>query len=45
VSFQERRVRYLTKEKRREQLVGAVEKVVAGGRYISPSLADEWRPT
>lgn len=31
---------YLTKESAAEELVGAIKKVVAGGRYISPSLAE-----
>jgi two-component system invasion response regulator UvrY len=31
---------YLTKESAGEELVGAIKKVVAGGRYISPSMAD-----
>ena len=31
---------YLTKESAGEELVGAIKKVVAGGRYISPSLAE-----
>src|SRR5688572_16609977 len=31
---------YLTKESAGEELVGAINKVVAGGRYISPSLAE-----
>jgi len=31
---------YLTKESAAEELVGAIRKVVAGGRYISPSLAE-----
>ena len=31
---------YLTKESAGEELVGAIQKVVAGGRYISPSLAE-----
>jgi DNA-binding NarL/FixJ family response regulator len=31
---------YLTKESAGEELVGAIEKVVAGGRYISASLAE-----
>jgi len=31
---------YLTKESPAEELVGAIQKVVAGGRYISPSLAE-----
>lgn len=31
---------YLTKESASEELVGAIEKVVSGGRYISPSLAE-----
>jgi len=31
---------YLTKESADEELVGAIKKVVEGGRYISPSLAE-----
>jgi two-component system invasion response regulator UvrY len=31
---------YLTKESAGEELVGAIEKVVGGGRYISASLAE-----
>jgi two-component system invasion response regulator UvrY len=31
---------YLTKESAGEELVGAINKVVAGGRYISPTLAE-----
>jgi two-component system, NarL family, invasion response regulator UvrY len=31
---------YLTKESAGEELVGAIQKVMAGGRYISPSLAE-----
>lgn len=31
---------YLTKESAGNELVGAIEKVVNGGRYISPSLAE-----
>jgi len=31
---------YLTKESADEELVGAIQKVVSGGRYISPSLAE-----
>ena len=31
---------YLTKESAAEELVGAIKKVVAGGRYISPTLAE-----
>jgi DNA-binding NarL/FixJ family response regulator len=31
---------YLTKEIAGEELVGAIKKVVGGGRYISPSLAE-----
>jgi two-component system invasion response regulator UvrY len=31
---------YLTKESADVELVGAIKKVVAGGRYISPSLAE-----
>lgn len=31
---------YLTKESAGEELVGAIEKVIGGGRYISPSLAE-----
>jgi len=32
---------YMTKESAPEELVGAVKKVVAGGRYISPRLAEK----
>lgn len=31
---------YLTKESAGSELVGAIEKVVGGGRYVSPSLAE-----
>lgn len=31
---------YLTKESAGEELVGAIQKVVGGGRYISPALAE-----
>lgn len=31
---------YLTKESAGEELVGAINKVMTGGRYISPSLAE-----
>jgi DNA-binding NarL/FixJ family response regulator len=31
---------YLTKESAGDELVGAIEKVTAGGRYISPTLAE-----
>jgi len=31
---------YLTKESAGDELVGAIKKVVAGGRYISPALAE-----
>ncbi|MBI3876201.1 MAG: response regulator transcription factor [Verrucomicrobia bacterium] len=31
---------YMTKESAPEALVGAVKKVLAGGRYVSPSLAE-----
>jgi two-component system invasion response regulator UvrY len=31
---------YLTKESAGEELVGAIEKVVQGGRYVSPALAE-----
>jgi two-component system invasion response regulator UvrY len=31
---------YLTKESAGEELVGAIEKVISGGRYISPALAE-----
>jgi two-component system invasion response regulator UvrY len=31
---------YLTKESAGEELVGAIKKVLAGGRYISPKLAE-----
>ncbi|MBW8863865.1 MAG: response regulator transcription factor [Verrucomicrobia bacterium] len=32
---------YLTKESAGEELVGAIKKVLAGGRYISPLLAEQ----
>lgn len=32
---------YMTKESAPNELVGAVKKVVAGGRYVSPSLAEK----
>jgi len=32
---------YMTKESAPEELVGAVKKVLAGGRYVSPSLAEK----
>lgn len=32
---------YLTKESAGDELTGAINKVVAGGRYISPSLAEQ----
>ncbi|MDO8539726.1 MAG: response regulator transcription factor [Opitutaceae bacterium] len=32
---------YMTKETAPEELVGAVRKAIAGGRYISPGLADK----
>src|ERR1700704_1655089 len=31
---------YLTKESAGEELVGAIQKVVGGGRYVSPTLAE-----
>src|SRR5262249_39434718 len=31
---------YLTKESAGEELVGAIQKIMAGGRYVSPSLAE-----
>jgi len=31
---------YLTKESAGEELVGAINKVLTGGRYVSPSLAE-----
>jgi DNA-binding NarL/FixJ family response regulator len=31
---------YMTKESAPEELVGAVKKVLAGGRYVSPALAE-----
>ncbi len=31
---------YMTKESAGDELVGAIQKVVSGGRYISPSLAE-----
>jgi two-component system, NarL family, invasion response regulator UvrY len=32
---------YMTKESAPEELVGAIKKVLAGGRYVSPSLAEK----
>jgi two-component system invasion response regulator UvrY len=32
---------YLTKESAPEQLIGAVHKAVAGGRYVSPAMAEK----
>jgi DNA-binding NarL/FixJ family response regulator len=32
---------YLTKESAGDELVGAIKKVLAGGRYVSPSLAEK----
>jgi two-component system invasion response regulator UvrY len=32
---------YMTKESAPQELVGAVKKVVAGGRYVSPALAEK----
>lgn len=32
---------YMTKETAPEELVGAVKKVIAGGRYVSPGLAEK----
>ena len=32
---------YMTKESAPDELVGAVKKVLAGGRYVSPSLAEK----
>jgi DNA-binding NarL/FixJ family response regulator len=32
---------YLTKESAGEELVGAIKKVLAGGRYVSPALAEK----
>src|SRR5512138_1911641 len=32
---------YMTKESAPEELVGAIRKVLAGGRYISPGLAEK----
>jgi len=32
---------YMTKESAPQELVGAVKKVIAGGRYVSPSLAEK----
>ena len=32
---------YMTKESAPQELVGAVKKVMAGGRYVSPSLAEK----
>ena len=36
---------YLTKETALEQLIGAIRKVSAGGRYISPALAEDRKST
>src|SRR5213595_2297800 len=32
---------YMTKESAPEEVVGAIKKVLAGGRYVSPSLAEK----
>jgi two-component system invasion response regulator UvrY len=32
---------YMTKESAPEELVGAIQKIVSGGRYVSPSLAEK----
>jgi DNA-binding NarL/FixJ family response regulator len=32
---------YMTKESAPEELVGAIKKVLAGGRYVSPSVAEK----
>src|SRR6266576_654729 len=32
---------YMTKESAPEELVGAIKKLLAGGRYVSPSLAEK----
>ena len=32
---------YMTKESAPEELVGAIKKVLAGGRYVSPALAEK----
>src|ERR1043166_6314736 len=32
---------YMTKESAPEELVGAINKILAGGRYVSPSLAEK----
>jgi two-component system, NarL family, invasion response regulator UvrY len=32
---------YMTKESATDELVGAVRKIVAGGRYVSPALAEK----
>src|SRR3989449_6637114 len=32
---------YMTKESAPDELVGAVRKIVAGGRYVSPALAEK----
>src|SRR6476661_1896657 len=32
---------YMTKESAPNELVGAVKKVIAGGRYVSPALAEK----
>jgi len=35
---------YMTKESAPEELVGAIRKVLAGGRYVSAALGRKWRP-
>ena len=35
---------YMTKESAPEELVGAVRKVISGGRYVSSALAEKWPP-
>src|SRR5207302_10111480 len=32
---------YMTKESAGEELVGAIKKILAGGRYVSPTLAEK----
>jgi DNA-binding NarL/FixJ family response regulator len=33
---------YITKEKAAEELIGAIQKVLKGGRYVSAALAERW---
>ncbi len=33
---------YITKERAAEELIAAIKKVLSGGRYVSPQLAEKW---